>query len=129
MPTEYETLVNALQDTAYPCAEYGWATRPDGTYLVVGLDYEAGRQSGDGAKQDRSFSVSVDAFFRKLEDRAEIAGTVEGVLNTCLGESWELNSFQHESDTGLFHIEWVGQVVGTITAPEPENTQPEGGDA
>ena len=127
MPTEYTNLVSALADTGYPCAEYGWKTRPDGTYLVVGLDYEAGKQEGDGVKTDRSFSVSVDAFFAKLSDRAAVAGKVEAALASCLGDSWELNSIQHETETGLFHIEWVGEVFGTITAPpEPvPDTEPE----
>ena len=122
MPTEYETLVNALKGTDIPFAEYGWKTRPDGTYGVVSLDYEAGTLDGDGRKQDRSFSVSVDVFFRKLSDSAGAAATVEGVLETCCGNSWELNSIQYETDTGFFHIEWVCEVTGTITAP-PEGEE------
>ena len=127
MASEYETLVEKLKATGIPFAEYGWKTRPDGTYLVVGLDYEAGRLEGDGAKADRAFSVSVDAFFTKLSDRAAVAGKVEAALASCLGDSWELNSIQHETETGLFHIEWTGEVCGTITAPpEPvPDTEPE----
>lgn len=112
MPSEYEELVNALKATSIPFAEYGWATRPDGTYGVVGLDFEAGTQQGDGQKQDRSYSVSVDVYYRSLSDRDEVTGIVEGVLALYCGDSWSLNSVQHETETGLFHIEWVCEVTG-----------------
>ena len=117
MPTEYTALVEALQNTNIPFAEYGWKTRPDANFGVVSLDFEAGSLNGDGGKQDRAFEGSVDVFFRKLSDRATMAATVENVLATCCGDSWELNSIQHETETGLFHIEWVFRVAGTITAP------------
>ena len=128
MPEEYTALVGALQDTEIPFAEYGWKTRPEGTYGVVGLDMEAGSLAGDMGKQDRAFDVKVDVFFRKLADREGIAGTVEEALGACLGAAWELNSLQYETETGMFHIEWIGKVTGTITAPEPQETQ-ESGDA
>ena len=130
MPTEYEALVEALQQTDIPFKEYGWETRPEGTYGVVSLDFEAGAMNGDGGKQDRAFECSVDVFFRKLSDRATVAATVEGILETCCGDSWQLNSFQHETENRLFHIEWVCQVTGTITAPpgqEAQGTQESGG--
>ena len=117
MPTEYTALVEALRSTNIPFKEYGWETRPDANFGVVSLDFEAGSLNGDGGKQDRAFEGSVDVYFRKLSDRATMAATVESVLNTCCGDSWELNSIQHETDTGLFHIEWVFRVTGTITAP------------
>ena len=117
MPEEYTALVEALQNTNIPFKEYGWETRPDANHGVVSLEFEAGDLNGDGVKQDRAFEGSVDVYFRKLSDRATMAATVESVLNTCCGDSWELNSIQHETDTGLFHIEWVFRVTGTITAP------------
>lgn len=117
MPTEYTALVEALQNTNIPFKEYGWETRPDANFGVVSLEFEAGNLNGDGGKQDRAFEGSVDVYFRKLSDRATMAATVESVLNACCGDSWELNSIQHETDTGLFHIEWVFRVTGTITAP------------
>jgi hypothetical protein len=123
MPDEYTALVEALQNTNISFAEYGWKTRPEGTYGVVALDMEAGSLAGSDGKQDRAFGISVDVFFRKLSDRAEICGTVEAVLAECLGSGWELNSIQFETETGLFHFEWIGQVTGTITAPEPPETE------
>ena len=47
MPSEYEALVAALKLTDIPFAEYGWNKRPEGTYGVVSLDFEAGSQDGD----------------------------------------------------------------------------------
>lgn len=107
MPSEYEALVAALKLTSYPVAEYGWRTRPEGTYLVTGLDYESGAVNADGGKQDRSWGGSVDAYFRMLSERDEIIGVVEEILEEIFGDSWEMNSLQHEHDTGYFHIEWV----------------------
>ena len=110
IPSEYEALIAALKLTDIPFAEYGWNKRPDGIYGVVTLDMEAGNYDGDGAKQDRTWEASVDVFFPKLSQRADVMETVEEVLTEICGDSWELNSNQHENGTGLFHLEWVCEV-------------------
>ena len=122
MPSEYEALVAALKLTSYPVAEYGWKARPEGTYLVVGLDFESGSLNGEGEKLDRSWSGSVDAFFRLLSERDDVIETVEEILTEILGDRWSMNSLQHETSTGLFHIEWV---FDCLDEAEPEN-EPEG---
>lgn len=111
MPSEYETLVSALKLTDIPFAEYGWRTRPEGTYGVVSLDMESNHFDGDGLKQDRAWSASVDVFFPKLSQREDIIDTVEEILAEICGDSWEQNSRQYEGSTGLFHIEWVCEVI------------------
>lgn len=111
MPSEYEALVAALKLTDIPFAEYGWKTRPEGAYGVVSLDYEAGSCDGDGMKCDRSWSASVDLFYSLLSDRNAMVPEIESVLEEICGGSWELNSIQHETGTGLFHIEWACQVT------------------
>lgn len=113
MPSEYEDLVTALQATDIPFAEYGWKTRPEGTYGVVGLDMESDAFAGDDSKADRAFEASVDLFFSGLGDRQTLIATVEGVLNEVCGSAWELNSSSYERETGLFHMEWVCQVQDT----------------
>ena len=115
MPAEYETLVAALKLTEIPFAEYGWKARPEGTYGVVSLDMEAGSLNGDGGKQDRSWEASVDVFFSKLSERANVISEIEETLTEVCGDSWEMNSSQYESTTGLFHIEWVCRLMGMIT--------------
>ena len=116
MPTEYEELVTALKATVIPFEEYGWKTRPNrDCYGVITPDMEADSADADSMKLDRSWSVSVDVFFRKLTDRAMIISTVEGILESACESAWELNSTQYETQTGLFHIEWVAEVTG-----EPE---------
>ena len=117
MPSEYEALVAALKLLSIPFAEYGWKTRPEGAYGVVQLDFEAGAQTGDGEKLDRSWEGSVDVFYTKLTDRDDIIEAVEETLATVCGDSWSLNSTQYETGTGLFHVEWVFQV---LDSPEPE---------
>ncbi len=118
MPSEYEALVAALKLTSVPFAEYAWRTRPEGAYGVVQLDFEAGRLDGDGAKSDRSWEGSVDLFYPKLSDRSDLIDEIEETLTTILGNSWSLNSTQYETGTGLFHVEWVFEVMDT---PEPED--------
>ena len=111
MPTEYENLVAALKLTDIPFAENAWRNRPEGIYGVVSLDFAAGSLNGDGAKQDRSWSASVDVFFPALKDREDLIGTIEEILNEICGSAWEMNSSQYENTTGLFHIEWTCEVM------------------
>ena len=120
MPSEYEALVAALGDTSIPFAEYGWRSRPEGTYGVVSLDFEADAHNGDGAKIDRVWEGSVDVFFQKLDERGDMIEAVEEVLGEVLGNSWSMNSTQYETETGLFHIEWIFQC---IDEPEEEETE------
>ena len=44
---------------------------------------------------------------------------IEETLTEVLGNSWELNSTAYENSTGLFHVEWVFQVMDTPEEPEP----------
>jgi len=120
MPEAYEALVAALKLTDIPFAEYGWKTRPQGTYGVVQLEMEAGSLDGNGEKLDRAWEGSIDVFFRLLSERDDVMETVEEILTEVCGDSWTMNSLQHESSTGLFHVEWVFQVIGEHV-PEPED--------
>lgn len=119
MPSEYEDLVAALKLTSVPFAEYAWRTRPEGAYGVVALEFEAGRLDGDDAKNDRVWEGSIDLFYPKLSDRSDLIEEIEETLTETVGNSWELNSTQYENSTGLFHVEWVFQVVNTPEEPEP----------
>lgn len=121
MPQEYETLVAALKLTDIPFAEYGWKARPEGTYGVVGLDFESGSLRGDSMKQDRSWRGTVDVFFQKLADRTGLIAAIEEILTEICGGTWELNSIQYETETSLFHVEWEFHITGTVTADEGED--------
>jgi hypothetical protein len=120
MPSEYEDLVAALKLTSVPFAEYAWRTRPEGAYGVVSLEFEAAHIDGDDAKNDRVWEGSIDLFYPKLSDRSDLIEEIEETLTETVGNSWELNSTQYENSTGLFHVEWVFQVVNTQEEPEPE---------
>lgn len=111
MPNDYEALVAALKLTSIPFVEYGWETRPEGAYGVVQLDFESGTLTGDGEKLDRAYEGSVDIFYPRLTDRADLIDEIEEVLTDICGDSWELNSTQYENSTGLFHVEWVFEVM------------------
>lgn len=110
MPKEYEDLVKALQESGIPFVEYAWKTSPEGNYGVISLEFEADHLDADDGKRFRAWEGSVDVYFRKLADRAEITETVEGILETYCAASWRVESYQYESATGLFHKEWVFQV-------------------
>lgn len=111
MPSEYEALVAAFKLSSVPVAEYGWKARPEGAYRVIQLDFEAGQLAGDGGKLDRSYGGSVDLFYPKLTDRDDLIEETEEILTEILGDGWELNSTQYETNTGLFHMEWVFEVM------------------
>ena len=120
MPSEYEALVAALKLLSIPFQEYGWQTRPEGAYGAVQLDFEAGQLNGDGEKLERSWEGSIDVYYPKLTDRTDIIDAVEEVLTEICGASWSLNSTQYEQETGLFHVEWVFEVLDTPEEPDPE---------
>ena len=111
MPTEYEALVEKLKETEIPFVEYEWKNRPDSTYGVVSLDFEDGSVEGDGEKLDRTWQASVDVFLSRLSERGSVQSTIEEVLREVCGSSWELYSVQYETQTGLFHYEWVCEVM------------------
>ena len=129
MPSEYEALVAALKLLNIPFAEYGWKTRPEGAYGVVQLDFEAGQMNGDGEKLDRCWEGSVDVFYPKLTDRTDIIEAVEEVLSEICGAGWYLNSTQYETGTGLFHVEWVFEVMDTPEEADETPAAPGEGDA
>ena len=86
------------------------------------LDFESGQLNGDGEKLERSWEGSLDLFYPKLTDRDDLIEETEEILAEIFGSSWELNSTQYESGTGLFHVEWVFEALDT---PQDE---PEGDD-
>ena len=120
MPSEYTALVAALKATDIPFEEYGWKTRPEGTYGVVSLDFESGSENGDGKKLDRSWDAFVDVFYMALDDRETVIDTIETVLRSVCGGGWQLNSIQYETQTRLFHIEWTCEVMDNPEEGEPD---------
>ena len=111
MPSEYEALVAALKLSSTPVAEYAWKTRPEGAYRVISLENEGDSLDGDDGKLDRSWEGSIDLFYPKLSDREDLIEETEEILTEICGSSWSLNSTQYENTTGLFHVEWVFQVL------------------
>lgn len=107
MSEEYNQLLEALTNCSVPFAENGWATRPESDYGVVQLDFEADSLVGDNRKVARSWQGSVDLFFHKKTDRAGLIAEVEGILEDTFESAWYMNTSTYETETGLFHIEWV----------------------
>lgn len=101
----YETLIERLQALEIPLAEYAWDVRPDGDYLVIGIDQEGASLEADGQKVNQAPQGTVD-LFSKSNDR-ETMQAVQAVLDALDGCAWYLNSVQYEDDTRLLHWEWV----------------------
>jgi hypothetical protein len=118
MPDEYEALVEALKATDIPFVEYGWKNQQTSTYGVVSLDFEDESEEGSDEKLDRSWQASVDVFFYRLSERKTIVETIETVLRSVCGSGWWLNSIQYETDTRLFHYEWVCELQDNPEAEE-----------
>ena len=87
---------------------------------MVQLDFETGSLNGDGAKCDRAWEGSLDLFYQKLTDRSDLTDATEEILTEIFGNSWELNSTQYETDTGLFHVEWIFRALNEPGDEEPE---------
>ena len=105
----YDELVQQLKAIdGVQFTEYEWKTRPAGDYGTVQLDFEAEDDNGDDIKQDRAWEGSVDLYTRG--EKPLIVAAVESVLEDICESSWELNSIQHEHETGLIHREFVFQL-------------------
>ena len=115
----YDALVTALKAlTGISFTEDGWATRPHGDFGSVQIDFEAKADRGDDRKIDRAFEGSVDLFLHK-PNRTKLHA-VETALENNVGSSWQMNSRQYETDTGLTHYEWVFQIDEEPEQPTPE---------
>ena len=101
----FDALVQALRATDIPLAEYAWDARPDGNYLVVGIDGESASLQADGHKVNQAPQGTVD-LYSKTNDREQMQA-VQTILNNFDGCAWYLNSVQYEDDTRLLHWEWV----------------------
>lgn len=101
----YEALLEALNGTGIPVAEYAWDTRPDGNYITVAIDGEANSLQADGHKENQSPQGTVDLYTGSAD--REAMQSVQAALNGLDGCAWYLNSTQYEDDTRLLHWEWV----------------------
>lgn len=88
--------------------EYEWRTRPAGNHGTVQLDFEAEVDTGDDRKQDRAWEGSLDLYTHGKE--MLLVAEVESVLEDHCSGSWELNSEQYETETGLIHREFTFQI-------------------
>lgn len=103
---ELVALLKAIPNVQFQ--EYEWKTRPDGNFGTVQLDFEAEDDNGDDLKQDRAWEGSVDLYTHGK--KMMIVAAVESALENICESAWELNSEQHEHETGLIHREFVFQL-------------------
>ena len=105
--TEYETLVQALDNTGIPFAEDGWDEKPAPPYGVYALDGGADTVWAGDQLRERALQGTVDLFTRGRGRAAK--AKVEEALGAA-EISWRFNSQQYEADTRLMHFEWVFEV-------------------
>lgn len=126
-----DELVQALHETGYAFAHFGWSRAPKGDYGVYAEDGANDLIAG-GVHAERAVEGTLDYFTRAIDDRVVLAhdgvpyATQTGLYSwvesipaktaienalTKSGCAWYLNSIQFEQDTGYVHIEWVWQVM------------------
>lgn len=107
-----ESSVTSEPDLGLPVAEDGWNTRPDkDSYGEIYLEFEAGSLDGDNRKKDRAFEGSVHLFSRKRDGEGWPV-LIEQTMTEYCDSCWRLDYHTHETETNLFHWEWVYQVEG-----------------
>ena len=121
MPDEYTALAEAMKQLTQgegpeqirlPMAENGWNTRPDDvSYGVIALEFEADALRGDDRKVATAYEGSVDLFSRDKHGSGWVELIAECLTAHCDG-AWSLESHQYETETRLFHWEWVFQIEG-----------------
>lgn len=103
-----DELKQALEDTGYQFAHFGWSKHPDGDYGVYaeeqGADFVA-----DGVHVEKGTNGYINYFTR--DDSGTPKTVIENALNV-LNIPWYLNTVQYENDTGYIHYEWGFGVYG-----------------
>lgn len=129
-----DELIQALLETGYQFAAYGWSKAPDGDYGVYALDGANDLVAG-GKHAEKVNRLSVDYFTRSIDTSVvfaprgsdEYLTRMEGLYSyidhhpakTAIEAAfdhadiaWYLNSVQFEEDTGYVHFEWIVEVLG-----------------
>lgn len=96
-------LVDALNATGYPFAEYGWSTKPTGDYGVVSADGSSQLRANNDSAAEKLLEGAVDLFTADFGSAPLSA--IENVLRTA-GLSWSLEDLQFEKSTGYLHYTW-----------------------
>lgn len=101
----YNELVQALQATDIPFAEFAWRNAPQtGAYGIIAPDSEAATVWADGKQQLQAIQGTIDLFVRD-KGLTEML-TVQSVL-AAQGISWRLNAIMYEPARQITHYEWV----------------------
>lgn len=128
-----DELIQALQDTGFPFAHFGWSKAPAGDY---GVYSEEGTNDliASNRRVNRAIRMTIDFFTRLIDKTVTYAAdgqpydtvqtglyswfdhhpaktAIESALENCAC-AWYLNSIQFESDTGYVHVEWVVECIG-----------------
>ena len=124
MLEEYTALVTAMKSLTQASAitsepdkkllvgEDEWDTRPDAdSYGEIQYEFEADHLDGDNRKHDRAFEGSMDLYSTKRNGEGWPA-LIEQVLEEHCDSCWRLNYHTHETNTSMFHWEWVFQIEG-----------------
>lgn len=105
--TWYEKIV-AAHTAVTDAVSHGLRLKSD-RYFVW---QEDGRDDliADNRHAEERVTGSTDLF--TMQEFDPWAARFETALDDAPGISWELNSVQHEQDTGFWHYEWIWSVIG-----------------
>jgi hypothetical protein len=80
-------------------------------YIVWAEDGQGDTSHADDKMQDQVIQGTIDYFTKEEYDPN--FDLIQRAMNDA-EISWELNSIQHEEDTGYIHYEWVWEVENSV---------------
>jgi hypothetical protein len=100
-------LQDLLQTIGVPVHHFN-AANEAGNYIVWAEDGEGASGHADGKKTTQVIQGTIDYFTKDEFD--PVVEQIQEKLNES-DIAWQLNSIQHERDTGYIHYEWVWEMV------------------
>ncbi len=87
------------------------AGKATGNYIVWAEDGPGTTEHADDEVTCQGIQGTIDYFTKDEFD--PMFDQIQAILNSS-DLTWELNSIQHEKETGYIHYEWVFEVVNAI---------------
>lgn len=103
-------LRDILLTIGVPVFHY-FASGQIGNYIVWAEDGQVRAGHGDNHMTTQIIQGTIDYFTKTEFD--PVFNAIQLKLNSA-NMAWELNSIQHEADTGYIHYEWAFEVVNSV---------------
>jgi hypothetical protein len=101
-------LRDLLLTIGVPVSHYNASEQPD-SYIVWAEEGPGNSEYADNQMNNQSLQGTID-YFTKIEFDPNF-DLIQEKLDFAEELAWELNSIQHEEDTGYIHYEWVSELI------------------